>query len=624
MSALSDVRVLELTQVMAGPFCGQVLADMGADVIKVEPPGGDSTRRSLGTAAFLAVNRNKRSIELDLKDAGQRDTFLRLAETADVVLENNRPGVAARLGVDYETLREVNPRLVYASISGFGQTGPYSQRPGYDLMAQGLAGIMSVTGEPDGNPVKCGIPIGDLSSGLFCAVAILSALHARERTGRGQYIDTSLFEGALALSIWESAELWATGRVPGKLGSAHRLTAPYQALRTADGYITVGGNTQALFGRLCATLGVPQLTEDPRFATNDDRMANVSDLVEELEARAGGEDDRRVGRRAGRGRRAVRADPRLRRGVRRRAHAGARDGGHRRASRRGHDPRARHPREAVGHAGRGAAAGAAARPAHRGDPPRGGHRGPAVSQVLSERRGPALWVTFNRPEAHNAMTFAMYEELFAACEAADADDEVRVLVLRGAGEKAFVAGTDIRQFADFDESGADALAYEATIDRIVGRLETVRKPTVALVDGFAMGSGLALSAACDLRICTPAARFGLPIARTVGNCLSMENYARLAALLGPARLKDIVFTARTIEPDEALATGLATEVVDDAEARVEELCELLASHAPVTLYATKEALRRIRTATTPDGEDLIREAYGSEGFRRNVQAFLER
>ena len=247
-------------------------------------------------------------------------------------------------------------------------------------------------------------------------------------------------------------------------------------------------------------------------------------------------------------------------------------------------------------------------------------------EVLTERRGPALWVTFNRPEAHNAMTFAMYEDLFAACEAADADDEVRVLVLRGAGEKAFVAGTDIRQFADFDESGADALAYEETIDRIVGRLETVRKPTVALVDGFAMGSGLALSAACDLRVCTPAARFGLPIARTVGNCLSMANYARLAALIGPALLKDIVFTARTIEPDEALAIGLATEVVevDAAEARVEELCELLAGHAPVTMWATKEALRRIRTATTPDGEDLIRAAYGSDGFRRNVQAFLDR
>ena len=247
-------------------------------------------------------------------------------------------------------------------------------------------------------------------------------------------------------------------------------------------------------------------------------------------------------------------------------------------------------------------------------------------QVLVERRGPAAWVTFNRPEAHNAMTFAMYESLFRACEEVDADEELRVLVLRGAGEKAFVAGTDIRQFADFDESGQDGLEYEATIDRIVGRLETVGKPTVALVDGFAMGSGLALSAACDLRICTPAARFGLPIARTVGNCLSMENYARLAALLGPARLKDIVFTARTIEVEEALAIGLATEVVEAEriEARVEELCELLASHAPVTLRATKEALRRIRAAATPDGDDLVREAYGSEGFRRNVAAFLAR
>jgi enoyl-CoA hydratase/carnithine racemase len=249
-----------------------------------------------------------------------------------------------------------------------------------------------------------------------------------------------------------------------------------------------------------------------------------------------------------------------------------------------------------------------------------------VTEVLVERRGPALWVTFNRPEAHNAMTFAMYESLYEACHRADADDDVRVLVLRGAGEKAFVAGTDIRQFAAFDETGEDALAYEATIDRIVGRLETVGKPTVALVDGFAMGSGLALSAACDLRVCTPAAKFGLPIARTVGNCLSMENYARLAALLGPARLKDIIFTARAIEAEEALAIGLATEVVElaRAEARVEALCELLASHAPVTLRVTKEALRRIRAATTPEGDDLVREAYGSEGFRRNVAAFLAR
>jgi enoyl-CoA hydratase/carnithine racemase len=238
-----------------------------------------------------------------------------------------------------------------------------------------------------------------------------------------------------------------------------------------------------------------------------------------------------------------------------------------------------------------------------------------------ETRGPAAWVTFNRPEAHNAMTFEMYEELHTCCERADAEDEVRVLVLRGAGEKAFVAGTDIRQFLEFS-TPEDGLEYERTIDRIVGRLERVRKPTIALVDGFAMGSGLALSAACDLRICSPAAVFGLPIARTVGNCLSMENYARLAALVGEARVKDIVFTARRVEAEEALAIGLATEVVDDAAARAEELCELLAGHAAMTMWATKEALRRLRPV--PDGDDLVREVYGSAEFRARVEAFTRK
>jgi enoyl-CoA hydratase/carnithine racemase len=243
--------------------------------------------------------------------------------------------------------------------------------------------------------------------------------------------------------------------------------------------------------------------------------------------------------------------------------------------------------------------------------------------VRWERRGPAAWVVFDRPAAMNAMTFAMYEELFALCERADAEKDVRVLVLRGAGGKAFVAGTDIGQFTSF-RSAEDGVRYEAAIDRIVGRLEAVRSPTVAVVDGYAMGSGLALAAACDLRVCTPDASFGLPIARTVGNCLSMANYARLAAVLGEARLKDIVFTARSIDAQEALAIGLATEVVDpDAiEARVDSLCETLASHAAVTLRVTKEALRRLRVV--PDGDDLVREAYGSDEFRRTVAAFLSR
>lgn len=237
--------------------------------------------------------------------------------------------------------------------------------------------------------------------------------------------------------------------------------------------------------------------------------------------------------------------------------------------------------------------------------------------VSYERRGPAAWITFNRPEAHNAMTFAMYESLYECCERADGDDDVRVVVLRGAGGRAFVAGTDIAQFLEFS-SGEDGLRYEADIDRVVGRLEAVRVPTIALVDGVAMGSGLVLAAVCDLRICTPAARFGVPIANTVGNCLSMANYARLAALIGEARVKDLIFTARAMGPEE----GLATEIVDDAEARVEELCSQLAGHAAVTMRVTKEALRRLRPL--PDGDDLVREAYESEEFRARVRAFLKR
>jgi len=295
---LRHLRVLDLTQVMAGPFCCQLLGDMGADVVKVEPPGvGDQARRGMGfkmkgedTAAFLAVNRNKRSVALDLKDDRARSAFYRLVETADVLVENFRPGVSARLGIDYEQLKDVNPRLIYASISGFGQTGPYAKRPGFDLIAQGMSGVMSVTGEPGGAPVKSGIPISDLSAGLFCAFAVLSAQIAREETGRGQYIDTSLFEGALALSIWETAELWATGRVPQPLGSAHRLTAPYQALRTRDGYLTVGGNNQRLWSRLCAVIGREDLVEDERFATNPDRMANIEALEAELESALGDRD----------------------------------------------------------------------------------------------------------------------------------------------------------------------------------------------------------------------------------------------------------------------------------------------------------------------------------------------
>jgi formyl-CoA transferase len=290
--ALENLTVIDLTQVMAGPFCCQLLGDLGADVIKVEPPGrGDATREATGnrlphgeSAAFLAVNRNKRSIAIDLRTENGRAAFRRLAATADVVVESFRPGVAKRLGVDYETLRQDNEQLVYASISGFGQTGPYAARPGYDLIAQAMSGIMSVTGDPDGPPTKSGIPVADLSAGMLCTIGILSACLARAVTGRGQAVDTSLYDAALAMSVWETAELWATGKAPRRLGSAHRVNAPYEAFPTRDGYLTIGANNARLWDRLCAVLDRPDLPADPRFAANDDRVRNRAALKEELAA----------------------------------------------------------------------------------------------------------------------------------------------------------------------------------------------------------------------------------------------------------------------------------------------------------------------------------------------------
>jgi crotonobetainyl-CoA:carnitine CoA-transferase CaiB-like acyl-CoA transferase len=291
--ALAEMTVLDLTQVMAGPFCTMVLADLGADVIKVEnPEAGDQTRRSWGRSdngedsrAFLALNRNKRSITLDLKSAEGLAQFHGLVRNADVVVENWRPGVAARLGVDYETLSALNSSLVYASISGFGQTGPYADRPGYDLIAQAMTGVMSITGEPDGRPVKSGLPVADLGSGLFCVIGILAAWISSRQTGVGQQVETSLFESALALAVWESTEFWDSGQVPQKLGSANRMSAPYQALATKDGFVTVGANNDRLWRRLCAALDLEHLIDDARFRTNVDRMSRRAELVAELEQR---------------------------------------------------------------------------------------------------------------------------------------------------------------------------------------------------------------------------------------------------------------------------------------------------------------------------------------------------
>ena len=288
--ALNGIRVLDVTQVMAGPYCAMLLCDLGADVVKVEmPPHGDASRRMAGargtdSPAFNAVNRGKRGVVVDMKADRGRDVVVRLAGAADVFVENARPGVMDRMGLGYADLRGVNPGLVYASISGYGQTGPHGSRGGFDLVAQGVSGIMSVTGEPGGPPVKAGIPLTDLGAGLFAAIGILAALQHRARTGEGQHVDTSLVEAGVALSVWEATEFFASGRAPQPMGSAHRMSAPYQALACADGYITIGAANDRLFERLCSLLGHPEWSSDPEYADDTARVANRQALAERIEA----------------------------------------------------------------------------------------------------------------------------------------------------------------------------------------------------------------------------------------------------------------------------------------------------------------------------------------------------
>ena len=288
---LAGVRVLELAQIMAGPTCGMMLADMGADVIKVEKlPGGDDARgyrepRINGVSApFLILNRNKRGLALDLKHPKGREILLRLVKTADVVTENYRRGTLEKFGLGYDMLSRTNPGLIYCAVSGYGRDGPLGDKGGFDLIAQGFAGLMSITGEPGRPPVKTGNPVADINAGILAVGGILAAYVHKLKTGQGQIVDTSLMEAALQQTYWQAAIYFATGESPGPTGSAHVLTAPYQAFRARDGWINIGGANQANWERIAEVLGHPEWRDDPRFATNSARMENLDALVALMDA----------------------------------------------------------------------------------------------------------------------------------------------------------------------------------------------------------------------------------------------------------------------------------------------------------------------------------------------------
>ena len=287
---IHGVKVLELAQIMAGPTCGLMLADLGAEVIKIEKiPGGDDTRRFLPpdvngeAAAFMMMNRNKRGMALDLKTKEGVEVFKRLVKQADVVVENFRKGTLEKLGVGYEELKKINPKIILCEISGYGRTGPYADKGGFDLIAQGMSGLMSITGESKGKPpMKVGAPVTDITAGILAATGVLAALVSRATTGVGQRVDTSLYEAGIVHTYWQSAIASATGVAPGPLGSAHPLTAPYQAFQTKDKWITVGASNQNTWLKLIDALEVKELQENEKFNSNANRMKNVTELTELL------------------------------------------------------------------------------------------------------------------------------------------------------------------------------------------------------------------------------------------------------------------------------------------------------------------------------------------------------
>ena len=287
---LQGIKVIDFSQILAGPFCTMLLADMGADVVKIEKPnGGDDTRRygppfiEGESAAFLTLNRNKRSIILDLKSEQGIAIVRRMLEDADVMIHNFRPGVVDRMGLAYDDVSAINPAIVYCTVSGFGTTGPYSSRAGFDLVAQGMSGLMSINGFPGAPPAKVGVPMADLNTGMFCAYGILTAYINRLTTGQGQHVDASLIESGIAYTLYESATYFATGEVAGPLGSAHRMIAPYQAFATQDGYINIGAANQNNWERMCRAVGREDLLGDERFASNPERMVSIDALTPIME-----------------------------------------------------------------------------------------------------------------------------------------------------------------------------------------------------------------------------------------------------------------------------------------------------------------------------------------------------
>lgn len=644
---LAGIRVLDLTRVLAGPFGTMLLADLGADVIKVESPeGGDSTRANPPFTGgeshyFLSLNRNKRSITLDLGSDDGRAALLELVATADVVVENFRPGVMAARGIGADVLQGVNPRLVVCSISGFGQTGPMRERSAFDVVVQAVAGAMSVNGAHDGPPTKLGVPLGDLAGGIYGAIAVLAALHERQRTGRGTYIDVAMHDGLLQMLTYFASWHWVTGEEPQRWGSEHNSIVPYGVFEASDGHLVVAAFTQRFWVRLCRALGRDEWLEGHPFSTYEGRLAERGAVNERLNevlrmksvaewcALLEGADVPHA-RINSVGEALAQEQTSARHMVRQVTHptAGVLNlvGAPIKFPARGELAMSappllgEHNEEILGsERRRRSTASTTVPPAGAAQSAGSGTAGvTSDSEVLRlEELDRCVRLTFTNPRKRNFIDARLRDELLAILAAYDSC--AATLVLRSDVPGAFVAGADVAELRDRDPH-AVASRHNASLFDAVDRYSGV---TIAVIEGVVLGGGLELALACDLRVGTTTSTYGMPEVR-LGFVPGGGGMWRLPQVVGPSRASDLILTGRRIDGTEADRIGLLSRLTSpaDVSAVVEQLLDDLGEADPLAQRFAKEGLRA--TAEPRRALDSVMQGYliAAGAGRDRIERFL--
>lgn len=662
--ALQGVRILDLTHMLSGPYATMLLGDLGADVVKVESPRRPDRARSVPpwrvgdqSAYFLSLNRNKRSVTLDLTEPGDRERFLDLVKTADVVFENFRPGVGKRLGIDRAALEERNPHVIVCSLSGFGQTGPWRARPAYDYLIQALAGTMSLTGEPDGPPTKYGVSIVDHVGGLFAVIGILSALMARARDGGGRTIDVSLFDSHLSLLSYLAGWHLNCGAVPTRQSaSAHPTLVPSQVFETRDGHLVIMVLADHFWRPMCDALELPELGDDPRFADATQRLTHRDELVPIIEARLRDRPTQHW------------LDALVKAGVPsahvqpvyealegeqvqardmilelQHAHYGSYKAIGNPLKISGSGPPCARPAPLLGEhteelLNEVSVSGGAAQ---AGDVSPGGKARPVSESVtvpkeLQERcqasgldiamRGGALELFIDRPERRNVLNPELVHCLIDALDWATHSESLRCVLLGGRGD-AFCAGYDIGTIGSNGEQGSE----RDLVDRLATHIENLPIPVVAAVHGAAIGGGCDLAAACDIRLGSTTARFGMPPAR-LGVLYAVNGMRRLVQRAGDSTARDMLLTGIPIDARRAEQATLLSTVIEPEELleRARAVCDQLVANAPLSVAGSKRSLGLLSVAHTwtdaerNELEEIQKRVWASTDASEGPLAFRER